>query len=83
MCRYTSNSTLALAAALHLGALLPGFTFALRKRIAEGVTSMRSSSATYPMASSNLIAFGGVRRTVSSLPDARMFVNFLLGRIDL
>lgn len=49
---------------------------ALRKRIAFGVTSMSSSVPTYPIALSRSITFGGVNRIVSSLPLARIFVNF-------
>ena len=44
--------------------------------MAVGVTSMSSSACTYPIASSRLINLGGVSRTCSSAPDARMFVSF-------
>ena len=48
----------------------------MRRRIALGVTSMSSSLCTYPIASSSVIRRGGVRRTVSSVPEARMLVSF-------
>ena len=48
----------------------------LRIRIALGVTSTYSSSLIYSSASSSENWIGGIRRTLSSEPEARIFVNF-------
>src|SRR5258708_29276532 len=52
------------------------FKIFLRKRMCLGVTSMSSSGLIHSMHVSKFIARGGASCTSSSVPDARMLVNF-------